>query len=228
GCAATGPDAAYDLSLLSPSDVLLVERFPETETGSVSLDAPTCDVATTLGCTTSATPARLGKRNVPPGDYRVVIADELGFQGTLQALVRPTVAPTIVPPGGADTCAQAVDASNGGFFTGDTSTANADYGEPCDVPGLPPGGAPDQVLALNLTQSQRVVLDMEGSAYSTLLSMWQGPSCPGNAVPNACYVGFGAGSFLDLELTPGQYWLIVDGYNGGKGGWDLDVRILPP
>jgi hypothetical protein len=228
GCAASGPDAAYDLSLAAASDVLLVQRFPETETGSVSLDTPTCDLATTLGCTTSGTPARLAKRNVPAGDYRVVIADELGFQGTLQALVRPTVAPTIVPPGGADTCAQAVDASNGGFFTGDTSTANADYGESCDAPGLPPGGAPDQVLALNLTQNQRVVLDMEGSTYSTLLSVWQGPACPGNAVPNACYVGFNNGSFLDLELTPGQYWLILDGYNGGKGAWDLDVRILPP
>jgi len=147
----------------------------------------------------------------------------------VQALVRPTVAPTIIPPGHAETCAEAVDASNGGFFTGDTSTSVPDYGTGCDAPGQPPGGAPDQVLALNLTQPQRVVLDMEGSVYSTLLDVTQGPACPGTPVTNGCYVGFGPRrSFLDLELTTGQYWIIVTGYSGGKGAWDLDVRILPP
>lgn len=228
GCAKSGPDAAYNLTLNSASDVLLVDRFPETEGGWVSLDAPTCDQATTLGCASGNTPLRLDKRNVAAGDYRVVIADQLGFQGTLQALVRPTAAPTIIPPGGADTCAQSVDASSGGFFTGDTSTANADYDEGCDAPGEPPGGAPDQVLALNLAQAQRVVLDADGSGYTSLLSVMQGPSCPGTPVPNACYVGFGEGSFLDLELPAGQYSIIVDGYAGAKGAWDLDVRVLPP
>ena len=229
GCFVSGPDAAYDLSLPSASDVLLVARFPQSESGAVSFDAPACDVATSLGCDAEGTPARLGKRNVPAGDYRVVVADQLGLTGTLQALVRPTVAPTIIPAGHAETCAEAVDASSGGFFTGDTSTSVPDYGTGCDAPGQPPGGAPDQVLALNLTQPQRVVLDMEGSVYSTLLDVTQGPACPGTPVTNGCYVGFGARrSFLDLELTTGQYWIIVTGYSGGKGAWDLDVRVLPP
>jgi hypothetical protein len=48
-------------------------------------------------------------------------------------------------------------------------------------------------------------------------------------VTNGCYVGFtGQRSFLDLELDAGQYWLIVTGYSGQKGAWDLDVRVLPP
>ena len=159
----------------------------------------------------------------------MVVADQLGLQGTVQALVRPTVPPTIIPPGGADTCAQAVDASSGGFFTGDTSTANADYGEGCDAPNQPPAGSPDQVLALNLAQPARVVLDMEGSSYTTLLEILQGPTCPGTPVPDACYVGFAAQkSFLDLELAAGAYWIVVDGYAGAKGAWDLDVRVLPP
>jgi hypothetical protein len=229
GCFPTGPDAAYDLTLSSASDVLLIDRFPETELGAVSLDMPACGPSDVVACDSETTPARVGKRNVGAGDYRVVVADRLGLQGAVEALVRPTVAPTIIPPGGADTCAQAVDASNGGFFTGDTSTASADYGQPCDAPNEPTGGAPDQVLSLNLTQAQRVVLDMEGSAYTTLLSIDQGPGCPGTPVPNACYVGFGAQkSFLDLELGAGQYWIVIDGYNLEKGAWDLDVRVLPP
>jgi hypothetical protein len=229
GCFPSGPDAAYDLSLPSASDVLLIDRFPQTETGGVSLDGPACDVATSLGCDAEGSPARIGRRNVPAGDYRVVVADALGLQGTVEALVRPTVAPTIIAPATAETCAEAVDASNGGFFTGNTSTSVPDYGAGCDAPGQPPGGAPDQVLTLNLAAAQRVVLDMEGSAYTTLLDVFQGPTCPGTPVTNGCYVGFGAQrSFLDLELTAGQYWIVVTGYSGGKGAWDLDVRVLPP
>ena len=229
GCAASGPDAAYDLSLAGASDVLLIDRFPETETGAVSLDQPTCDVAGNIACDAEGTPARVGKRNVAAGDYRVVVADQLGLQGAVQALVRPTVPPTILPAGAADTCSEAVDASSGGFFTGNTSTANADYSEGCDAPNQPAGSARDQVLALNLTQPARVVLDMEGSSYTTILEVTQGPACPGEPVANACYVGFGAeSSFLDLELEGGQYWIVVDGYAGAAGAWNLDVRVLPP
>jgi hypothetical protein len=166
---------------------------------------------------------------VPSGDYRVVVADDLGLQGTVDALVRPTVAPTIIPAAGADTCAQAVDASGGGFFSGDTSTAHADYSNGCDAPTSPPGGAPDQVLSLTLAQPQRVVLDMEGSTYSTILDVRQGPACPGAPIDNGCYVGFsGQRSFLDLELQAGQYWIIVDGYSQAMGPWNLDVRVLSP
>src|ERR1700679_3684873 len=78
-----------------------------------------------------------GRRNVPAGDYRGGVGHQFGLQGPLQALVRPTVAPTIIPPGGAETCAQATDASNGGFFTGDTSTSVPDYGAGCDAPHQP-------------------------------------------------------------------------------------------
>ncbi len=182
-----------------------------------------------IACSTGSTPVRVGKRNVAAGDYRAVVADQLGLQGTLDALVRPTAAPTIIPAGGADTCATAVDASAGGFFTGDTSTAQGNYSSPCDDPNTLPGGTPDQVLALTLTTPQRVVLDMEGSDYTTILDVRQGPSCPGTPVPSGCYVGFTAQrSFLDLELQAGQYWIIVDGYADDRGSWDLDVRVLPP
>jgi hypothetical protein len=229
GCGGSGPRAAYDLSLANASDVLLVARLPATDPGSLALDSMTCDAATRLSCDAPSTVARSGTRNVPPGDYRAVIGDTLGLQGSLDAFVRDTVAPTIVAAGAADTCAQALDATAGGFFTGDTSTANADYSNGCDAPGGPAGGAPDQVLVLHLAQAQRVVLDSEGSTYRTILDLRQGPACPGSPVANGCYVGFGPErSFLDMELSPGTYWILVDGYAGEKGPWDLDVRVLPP
>jgi hypothetical protein len=229
GCLAGAPNAAFDLPLAAASDVLLIERLAYADKGAVSLDSPACDPAGVLACTSSTTPVRAGKRNVPPGDYRAVVADTLALHGTLDALVRPTVAPTILPPGGSTTCAGAVDASAGGFFTGDTSKSMTPYTSACDTPNAPPGGEAAQLLSLNLSQPQRVVLDMEGSAYTTILDVRQGPGCPGTAVPNACYVGFGAPkSFLDLELGTGQYFVIVSGFSGDKGAWDLDVRVLPP
>jgi Putative metal-binding motif len=228
GCQAGGSDAAYDLALLAASDVLLIERLPLTDPGAVSLDLPSCMVP--IACATGATPVRVGTRNVGPGDYRAVVTDQLGLEGTLDALVRPTVAPTIVAAGAADSCASApVDVSSGGFFTGDTSTASADFDNPCDAPTSPPGGAADQILSLTLPRPQRVVLDMEGSSYTTIVDVRMGSSCPGTPVANACYVGFGAQkSFLDLELAAGQYWVIIDGYGGQAGAWNLDVRVLDP
>jgi hypothetical protein len=229
GCFGGGPDAAYDLSFTTASDVLLLSQIPQSEAGGLSFDTPACDAAGELACTTGDTPLRVSRRNVRAGDWRVVVADQLGLMGTVEALVRNTVAPTIIPPGTAATCAAAVDASMGGFFTGDTSTVGIGYQSGCDSPSQ--GGEHLQVLSLNLTTPQRVVLDTEGSAYQTLLDVRQGPSCPGDPADqgNACYVGYTAQrSFLDLELTPGTYWILVSGYNGADGAWDLDVRILPP
>jgi hypothetical protein len=229
GCLAGAPNAAFDLALPSASDVLLVERLAETDTGGVALDSVSCDTSGSLACATGTTPVRVGKRNVPAGDYRAVVNDTLALQGTLDALVRPTVAPTILAAGASVDCTSAVDASQGGFFMGDTSTSAKTYTSACDAPTAPPEGEAAQVLALNLAQAQRVVLDMEGSAYTTILDVRQGPSCPGMPVSGACYVGFGAQkSFLDLELAAGQYQVIVSGYAGEKGSWELDVRVLPP
>jgi hypothetical protein len=229
GCFAGGPNAAYDLSLSVPSDVMVVGRFPQTELGGVSLDTPACDLASKVSCATGGTPQRLNKRNVLAGDYRVVINDSLGLLTSLTTLVRPTVAPTIVG-GGANSCQDAVDIpAQGGFFTGDTTNASSKFDEGCDAPNVLPGGAPDEVLRLVLTQPQRVVLDMNGSTYTTILDVRSGSTCPGIDVPNACYVGFsGARSFLDLELQAGTYWIIIDGYAMAKGAWNLDVRVLPP
>jgi hypothetical protein len=229
-CGPPGPHAAYDLSLAKPSDVLLIGHFAQdVDTGSVALDTPACDKKTRLTCDMEVSPVRAGVRNVAAGDYRTVVADSLGLQGTLDVLVRDTVAPNNLAPKAADTCAQAIDASAGGFFTGNTSTANADYSNGCDTPSSLGGGAPEQVLSLQLPKAQRVVLDAEGSAYPTILDVRQGPGCPGDPIVNACSPGLGPQrSFLDLELAAGEYWILIDGYGGNSGMWDLDVRILPP
>jgi hypothetical protein len=167
-------------------------------------------------------------RNLPPGDYRVVLNDQRGDQDSLTTLVRDAVPPTTVM--GADLCANAFSIpAAGGYFTGDTTNATANYDAPCDSPNAPMNGAGDEVLALTLAAPQRVVLDMTGSSFQTILDVRQGSPCPGTAIQDDCYVGFSSSrSFLDLELTAGTYYVIVHGYDGAVGTWNLDVRVVAP
>lgn len=227
GCFPGGPNAAYRLKLDQPSDVLVVGRFPPNDVGAVSFNDAGCRTSDLLGCSTGANvPVRVSRRNVPPGDYRVVVADQKGLGAELMVLVRPTVPPVTVT---SDDCTNPVIIPEaGGYFTGNTSNANANFNAGCDTPGQPLGGAKDQLLRLDLTQRRRVVFDMMGSSMTTVLDIRSGAACPGVEVPNACAVGVTSSrSFLDLVLKPDTYWVQVDGYAGATGAWNLDVRVLP-
>jgi hypothetical protein len=230
-CAPPGSrDAAYDLELGAPSDVLLTMRVASGDTGAVSLASPACAALENPRACSSGTssPLRVPLRGVAAGSYRVVAESLLGSPVELTAFVRPATPPAVVPF--ADTCAAAATISEaGGFFQGNTANAQADYSSGCDVTGVGPGGAPDQVLKLVLSEKQRVIFDMQGSSYLTLLDIRTGNDCPGTEVPMACSVGFTASrSFLDLTLNAATYWIQIDGYGGDFGAWQLDVRVVPP
>lgn len=228
GCLPGGPNAAYKLTLAEASDVLVVGQFPSNEVGGVSLNRPACETADLIECGTGGgVPVRVSKRNVAPGDYRVVIADQKALNTELMVLVRPSLPPVTVT---SDTCADAVVIpETGGFFTGDTTSASPNFSAGCDAPGQGIAGAKDQLLRLDLTQKRRVIFDMIGSTMTTVLDVRSGAPCPGVEVPNACAIGtFPSRSFLDVILDPGTYWLQVDGYGGSAGPWNLDVRVLAP
>jgi len=230
GCADTGwIDAAYDIELTSASDVLLVMRISSGETGALSLARPSCDASAGLVCTKDASsPLRATQRSVPAGSYRAVVESRLGNPVQLTAFVRPAVAPALVPF--ADTCATPtlID-ENGGFFQGTTANAQADYSAACDTVGTGPAGAPDQMLKLVLSAQRRVIFDMQGSSYATLLDIRKGDTCPGAEVPRGCSAGYvPLRSFLDMTLDAGTYWVQVDGYGGDQGTWFLDIRVVDP
>jgi hypothetical protein len=150
----------------------------------------------------------------------------LGYPATVLAAVRPTSAPTLVP--GSEGCADAVTIDpQGGFYQGNTGNAAPDLSASCDF--ATPAGAPDQLLKLTLGSPRRVVFDMRGSDFDTLLDVRSGPTCPGDEVPGACAV-FSSGdrSYLDLELPAGDYFVQIDGYAGAFGNWFLNVFVLDP
>lgn len=230
GCASSAVDVAYRLDLPVSSDVLLVQRLSSGDNAAISLDKPTCtDAADLLTCGLGAqSPIRTSKRNVAAGEYRVVAESLLGLPAQVTAFVRKTVPAIIVPF--ADGCEDALAIpATGGFFQGNTANASATFEAGCDQAGGPPGGARDQLLKLTLPAKKRVVLDMNASAYSTLLDVRRGPDCPGVEVFQGCTVGYGENrSFLDLTLDAGVYFIQIDGFNKANGPWFLDVRVVDP
>ena len=229
-CLTGAVDAAYALDLAEPSDVLLVERIASGDQGAVELSLPACrGPVDRLVCGAGGlSPVRASRRGVPAGAYRVVVESSRGNDATLTAWVRPAEVPALVAF--ADGCADALAIGpSGGLYQGDTGRALADWPGACDVGGGAPLGAPDQMLSLVLDHTARVLFDMSGSSYVTLLELRLGDTCPGTPVAGACSLGFGEGaSFLDRVLAPGTYWVQIDGYAGRSGAWSLDVRVVDP
>lgn len=227
-CASALPDAAFALPLTETSDVLLVLRTSIATSGALSLARPPCDPATDLLSCKGFTPSpiRVGMHGVEPGAYRVVAELSDPTPAALTALVRKAVAPVLVPF--ADSCDDAFTIPpEGGSFQGNTANVNAQYTASCDQGGAT--NARDQILRLELAEKRRVVLDMNGSAYSTLIDVRKGPQCPGEEVSLACTIGtLPQRSFLDLTLDAGVYFLQIDGFNGASGAWFLDVFVTAP
>jgi hypothetical protein len=228
GCLAGAPDSSHSLTLSEASDVLLVARISANDAGAVSLALPTCSEQTRLACGVSSTsPVRAQAYAVPPGTYRAVVESALGSPLSLTAFTRKAIPATLVAF--ADDCSAPFEIpATGGRFKGNTANLHADFSAGCDVGNQAKNGAPDQLLHLRLETKSRVVLDMSGSKYDTMLSVRSGANCPGSELELACAAGRAAArSFLDLDLESGDYYVQVDGYDGRAGAWSLDVYVTP-
>ncbi len=220
-CLVGAPDATFEFELTGKRDVALVGRFSDADDGAVSLANGTCDKSSV--CSTGKGTLRVVRYGVAAGTYRAVIESARGNPVGLSWFERPAVAPVTVPF--ADDCDGVVQIpESGGRFSGNTSNAFPDFSAGCDVGGQTEGGAPDQILELSLTRSRRVILDMRGSSYETMLSVREGAFCPGAELPQACAPGYRpTRSYLDLDLQAGHYFVQIDGYDGASGAWNLDV-----
>jgi hypothetical protein len=74
-----------------------------------------------------------------------------------------------------------------------------------------------------------MVFDMQMSMYDTMLVLRDAASCPGREVAGTCSPGYVTGrSFLDAVLPAGSYWVQIDGYDGERGRWVLEVFSADP
>jgi len=224
-CLVGAPDATFEFDLAGKRDVALVGRFSDGDDGAVSFATAEC--SGNSACQTGKGTVRSVRYGVPAGNYRAVIESARGNPVGLSWFERAAVAEVNVPF--ADNCEAPVKIPElGGRFTGNTSNNFPDFSAGCDVGGQDDGGAPDQILELTLTMPRRVILDMQGSAYKTMLSVREGQFCPGAELQLACAPGYWpTRSYLDLDLQAGHYFVQIDGYDGDAGAWQLDVFTAP-
>jgi hypothetical protein len=220
-CKAGAPDVTFELRLASKRDVALVGRFSSGDLGAVSLAGEACGPADL--CVTGGGTLRAVHHGLPAGTYRAIAESARGNPIGLSYFERPPAPAVFVPL--ADDCGSLVDIPEvGGHFRGNTSNAFPDFEAGCDVGGQAEGGAPDQVLRLRLEAPRRVIFDMRGSSFATMLSVRRGATCPGTELPRACALGYAADrSYLDLDLAAGDYFILIDGYDGASGAWNLEV-----
>jgi hypothetical protein len=230
GCLVGAPDATFALEIEDTSDVLLLGRLSDDDRGALLLSSAACSSPDSVRVCRSSevSPLRAVSYAVTPGEYRVVAESAFGKPMNVEALLRPSKPATLVAF--ADECSSAVKVPEiGGRFEGNTANQYADYDASCDQGGGEAGGAPDQMLRLDLEAKRRVILDMRGSDFDTLLSVRRGPDCPGTEVTLGCSTGRRIDrSFLDLTLDAGTYYVQIDGFDGESGRWVLDVFTEDP
>jgi hypothetical protein len=226
-CLVGAPDATFEFDLAGTRDVALIGRFSDGDLGAVSFGRAAAACNSNSSCRVGGGTVRTVRYGMPAGNYRAVIESTQGNPVGISWFERPPVAEVRVPF--ADDCTAPVKIPEvGGRFTGNTSNAFPDFNAGCDVGGQSEGGAPDQLLELTLSEPRRVILDMQGSDYQTMLSVREGQFCPGVEVQLACAPGYRASrSYLDLDLQAGHYFVQIDGYNGASGAWQLDVFTAP-
>jgi hypothetical protein len=176
GCLVGAPDSTFGFVLEEKRDIALIGRFSEGDLGAVSIADLTC--SHDLTCSSGLGTQRAQRYGLPAGSYRAVIESAYGNPVGLSWFDRPALATVHVPF--ADDCESLVSVAEvGGRFSGNTSNAFADFSAGCDVGGQDEGGAPDQMLELHLSEPRRVIFDMQGSSYETMLSIREGKFCPG-------------------------------------------------
>jgi hypothetical protein len=224
-CLVGAPDATFAFEIAGKRDVALIGRFAGGDQGAVSIAKAGCSDNYT--CRSGLGTQRAVRYGLDAGEYRAVIESARGNPVALSWFERPAVTAVYVPF--ADDCDGLVTIpQTGGRFSGNTGNAFPDFDGGCDVGGQEDGGAPEQMLKLSLSAPHRVIFDMQGSGYNTMLSVREGKFCPGVELPLACAPGYGASrSYLDLDLQAGDYFVQIDGYDGASGPWKLDVFTAP-
>jgi len=231
GCLVGAADATYALELSEPSDVMVVQTGSDGDTGAVLIARPPCDEptdATTCG-TSDQWPVRAVAHGLGPGSVRAIVETAQSKPTSVTAFSRPAAGSVFVQA--ADECSDAYPIPpEGGRFEGNTDNQYAQYEVSCDYGGGSPGGAPEQLLALDLRERRRVVVDASGSNYQTIVVIRRADACPGEEIADTCSLTYTASnadaptfSFIDAELDAGSYFIQIDGYNGDRGRWVLEV-----
>jgi hypothetical protein len=121
-----------------------------------------------------------------------------------------------------ETCATAIAVGLPGRVSGSTAVARDDFTPACA--GM---GSPDVVYTFRNPARQTIILDTGPNSYDTALIVFR-DACAG--APVACDDDGGGGTNSRVVLTdaaPGTYFVVVDGWSGASGAFQLNLRLAP-
>lgn len=225
-CESPGPDAVFSLQLDEARDVEI--RVDAEEALAVVALQLTCgDIQSERGCRTGG-PLVTRLRNVPAGNYYVVVDSQTAPSVTVQVETFPPTPTTTVE--GNDRCSTAFDVpATGGAFSGDTRGMLNDYGAFCGAEAL----SPDALFRLQLPSRKKVLAVLE-SGFEGVLHRVRDDRPPAEAcrdwVADNCDDAVGrTGPILDEVLEPGTYYYAVDGWRDTNAGfYTFDVTVTEP
>jgi hypothetical protein len=158
------------------------------------------------------------------GTYLIFNDDIIsGLSGTYKLVVREDVTPTAVT--GNDDCSTAHSITADGSFGGGNSALTSAGDGSCATST----GGLDAWFTFTLSSAADVHLDTFGSDYDTVLYVRQS-TCTGTEAGCNEEAGYHTvpDSALDLSLTAGTYYVIVDGSSvSDTGTYQLNVIGLP-
>lgn len=219
-------DAVHRFVLDEPRDVQI--QLAAGDQGNGFIQASVRDVCadgdSQLRCV-AGSPVDSTLFNLGAGEHFVVIE---AFGAPSYQLRIETSEPTVATPvAGNDVCDDAIPipASGTSVFSGTTEGLINDYdGAFCG------GGArsPDAAFVLELTEDRLVRASTAGSAYDTVLVLFNMNGCDGFVW--TCNDDFGGPtSQIERVLTAGTWWFVVDGFGASSSGdYVLQVDVAPP
>jgi len=210
GFATDGPDQVFLLDLPGLSDVDLelqaTPGFPEPNLYVLQdCDAPEASLA----CGTPASAAQL--RGLQAGSYYVVV-DSAAAPAPYSLDLRVSDLPAACDGAGRLPVGVPID----GLTSGETDSVLPSCAGPV--------ASPDRVYRLVLEQAAAVTLELEAEDFDPVLAVLD--DCSLDASELACRTG--SGRLHWSRLAAGEYFVVVDGQQGGSGRYLLTLRTAPP
>ncbi|MEM6991798.1 MAG: hypothetical protein AAF721_14925 [Myxococcota bacterium] len=126
-----------------------------------------------------------------------------------------------------DLAACACEEEDIGSMEGVSVTSGSTAGEDDSLPvSCGSGGGSDRVIGFTASTAGDYVFDTEGSGYDTVIAVFD--SCDADSEIGCNDDTVGVTSSLSVTLSAGQsVVVVVDGFLGDTGAWDLNVNAAP-
>jgi hypothetical protein len=214
------PEIVHELVLGSATEMMFDLSAPDWE-GILYVRDGACD-GTELGCVRDRSSGLI--LSLAAGTYYVFVDGYNGSEDGAFTLSTETCPASTVAVTGNNQCSGAHAITANGTYTGDTTSFSDDADPPSGCARS--GTAHDAWFSLTLSSDTTVRLDTRCSEFDTVLYIRSG-TCTGTGVACDDDTGIGPMAVIDMTLTAGTYYIILDGYyDGSNGEYRLTVSGL--